>query len=708
MNRFNLKTYLPILFIAGICSLCSCRDDIQENGDGKLVLRMSIAVPETSSPDNAAAIDSKMLADSCRVRIYGSKSLVRYYKGLDNMPQELLLAAGDYRIDAVSGDSVAATFRTGYYKGSSNINIKAGSTTTGTLTCKIVNTLVTVSFTDELKEVLSDYEVTIASSAGSLVYTQQHVDSIGYFILPSNETQLNWTITGNSDGGSVYTQSGTLQNIKPATKYALTFNYNETGYTSGGAYFNLTVDESAIEKVEDIVIYKRPDITGDGFDITKPLAFELNAGTETVILVDASSALSSLIVSGDKMQAMGLPANSIDLYSATEDVLSSWKNAGLSYSYTYNGNSEVSNARIVFSETLMKSLAEGSYEIAIHASDTHGKEWTETLVISVSNAVVLTQDPLRSDIWAHHATLRGQLLKASSEPIVFQYKKANESAWNTVEATMGESDVFTAEITGLEAGTTYQYQAVCGEIASATVATFTTESEFVIPNAGFENWHKSDNVWLVYGEGEEMWWDTGNHGSATLNVNVTTQDTDIKNSGTSSIKMASQFVSLFGTIGKFAAGNVFAGSYVGTEGTNGILDFGRPISSRPSQLKGYYKYIAGEVDYSETDELPVGATDKGNIYIAIGDWTSPVRITTKDKNIFNKDDEHIIGFGEIVPDANTPGDGLIPFTIDIDYRSYDRIPTYIVIVASASYYGDFFTGSSSSTLWLDDLELVYE
>lgn len=708
MNRFNLKTYLPILFIAGICSLCSCRDDIQENGDGKLVLRMSIAVPETSSPDNAAAIDSKMLADSCRVRIYGSKGLVRYYKGLDNMPQELLLAAGDYRIDAVSGDSVAATFRTGYYKGSSNINIKAGSTTTGTLTCKIVNTLVTVSFTDELKEVLSDYEVTIASSAGSLVYTQQHVDSIGYFILPSNETQLNWTITGNSDGGSVYTQSGTLQNIKPATKYALTFNYNETGYTSGGAYFNLTVDESAIEKVEDIVIYKRPDITGDGFDIKKPLAFELNAGTEIVILVDASSALSSLIVSGDKMQAMGLPANSIDLYSATEDVLSSWKNAGLSYSYTYNGNSEVSNARIVFSETLMKSLAEGSYEIAIHASDMHGKEWTETLVISVSNAVVLTQDPLRSDIWAHHATLRGQLLKASSEPIVFQYKKANESAWNTVEATMGESEVFTAEITGLEAGTTYQYQAVCGEIASATVATFTTESEFVIPNAGFENWHKSDNVWLVYGEGEEMWWDTGNHGSATLNVNVTTQDTDIKNSGTSSIKMASQFVSLFGTIGKFAAGNVFAGSYVGTEGTNGILDFGRPISSRPSQLKGYYKYIAGEVDYSETDELPVGATDKGNIYIAIGDWTSPVRITTKDKNIFNKDDEHIIGFGEIVPDANTPGDGLIPFTIDIDYRSYDRIPTYIVIVASASYYGDFFTGSSSSTLWLDDLELVYE
>lgn len=707
MNKYNLKTYLPILFIAGICTFCSCRDEIQETGEGTLALKMSIAVPETASHASAATSQSDMLADSCRVRIYSNKGLVRYYKGLDNMPQELLLAAGEYRIDAVSGDSVAATFRTGYYKGSSNIDIKAGSTTTASITCKIQNTLVTVAFTDELKAVLSDYQVTVSSSNGSLVYTQQHVDSIGYFILPTNDNNLNWVITGKSENGSVYTQSGTLQDIKPATKYALTFNYNETEYTVGGAYFNLTVDESAIEKVEDIVIYKRPNITGDGFDIKEPLAFELNAGTETVILVDASSALSSLIVSGDKMQTMGLPANSIDLYSATEDVLASWKNAGLSYSYTYNGNREVSNARIVFSETFMKSLAEGSYEIAIHASDMHGKEWTETLVISVSNAVVLTQDPLRSDIWAHHATLRGQLLKTTSEPITFQYKKTSESAWNTVEATMGESDIFTAEITGLEAGTTYQYQAVCGGIASATVATFTTESEFVIPNAGFENWHQSGKTWLVYGENEEMWWDTGNHGSSTLNINVTTQDTSIKNSGTSSIKMSSQFVSFWG-IGKFAAGNVFAGSYVGTDGTNGILDFGRPISSRPSQLKGYYKYITGEVDYSETDEMPLGATDKGNIYIAIGDWTSPVRITTKDKNIFNKNDEHIIGFGEIIPDANTPGDGLIPFTINIDYRSYDRIPTYIVIVASASYYGDFFTGSSSSILWLDDLELVYE
>jgi hypothetical protein len=249
---------------------------------------------------------------------------------------------------------------------------------------------------------------------------------------------------------------------------------------------------------------------------------------------------------------------------------------------------------------------------------------------------------------------------------------------------------------------------VSGDVPSAVVKTFTTESEFAIPNAGFEDWHQSGKVWLIYGSGESMWWDSGNHGSVTLNINITTQDTGMKHSGNSSIKMQSQFVSLLG-IGKFAAGNVFSGVYSGTDGTDGILDFGRPMNTRPSKLTGYYRYETGEVDYSNTDALPKGSpNDIGNIYIAVGDWDKQVHITTKDKNVFDRNDPNIIGFGEIVQTAPTQGDGLIPFTIDIEYRSLERIPTYIIIVGSASYYGDYFTGSSKSTLWLDDLELVYE
>ena len=44
------------------------------------------------------------------------------------------------------------------------------------------------------------------------------------------------------------------------------------------------------------------------------------------------------------------------------------------------------------------------------------------------------------------------------------------------------------------------------------------------------------------------------------------------------------------------------------------------------------------------------------------------------------------------------------------YINYTRdgMPSNIAIVASASYLGDYFVGGDGSTMWLDDLELVYE
>jgi hypothetical protein len=173
--------------------------------------------------------------------------------------------------------------------------------------------------------------------------------------------------------------------------------------------------------------------------------------------------------------------------------------------------------------------------------------------------------------------------------------------------------------------------------------------------------------------------------------------------------MNSQFVGI-ATVGKFAAGNVFAGVYAGTDGTDGIIDMGRPFNTRPSQFKGYYRYETGAVDYSSTDLLPKGTNDIGSIFVAIGDWDAPFTVRTKESNrtLFDPNDPHIIAYGELNKDSNTEGDGMVPFTINLDYRATDRIPTYIIIVASASKYGDYFSGSSKSTMWLDDLELVYE
>ena len=83
-------------------------------------------------------------------------------------------------------------------------------------------------------------------------------------------------------------------------------------------------------------------------------------------------------------------------------------------------------------------------------------------------------------------------------------------------------------------------------------------------------------------------------------------------------------------------------------------------------------------------------------------------VKTADPKLFDPNAENVLAYGEQVWTSSTDGSGMVEFTIPLDYRATDRIPARIILVASASRYGDYFEGSTGSTMWLDDLELIYE
>ena len=217
-----------------------------------------------------------------------------------------------------------------------------------------------------------------------------------------------------------------------------------------------------------------------------------------------------------------------------------------------------------------------------------------------------------------------------------------------------------------------------------------------------------------------MYWDSGNHGSKTMGKDVTTSETSIKHSGNYSAKLQSQFVGI-GSIGKFAAGNAFVGKYLKTDGTDGILGWGRPFYYKPTALKGYVKYTPGTVKYtaSGAPDIVSGQPDKGIIYVALltadksaqgdsnyPDW--PVVVRTSDAHLFKKDASNVIAYGELVLDEATQGSGMIEFTIPIEY--YESMKNedvyYLVLVCSASKGGDYFAGGDS-VMYIDDFEFVY-
>ena len=70
--------------------------------------------------------------------------------------------------------------------------------------------------------------------------------------------------------------------------------------------------------------------------------------------------------------------------------------------------------------------------------------------------------------------------------------------------------------------------------------------------------------------------------------------------------------------------------------------------------------------------------------------------------------EGTIAYADIVLQGDGSESEWQQVTLTLDYKDEATIPKYIIISAAASMYGDYFAGSSSSQLWLDGMELIYE
>ena len=640
---------------------------------------------------------------------------------------------GTYSVRVTAGDSVAASFDQRFFEGNEEFTITKGQQSPVEVKCGIANTVLAFTWDESLKEAFEgDCQVTVTSATGELVYSSANADAKGYFSLPADNRKLTCKFTANKLTGGTYEQTTELTDAQPATLYNMTCKYTATGQeTTGGAWLTLSVDETPLsEETTTIGIKQRPvivckDADNIEYNLEQPMYLATNTKGTYYLIVSTSSPLKGALLQNDRFTEFGVPANSMDLMNlGGKDA--SVEASGISL-HAPNAIMETGGTwKIQFSEELIAKMTaqEGQVTTTLTATDKNGKQRMVTWNIVVSNATVATTEAIPYEIWTSKATLHGKVTGTLASTPKFQYRvKGSGSSWITVDADLTES-TFSKEITGLTPGTTYEYQAMDGTQASTVTCEFTTETTFQPENASFEAVSDSSSIILIHGTGQSTWWDTGNHGSSTMNKNVTTPDTSVKHSGNQSLLLTSQFVGI-GMIGKFAAGNLFAGKYLDTEGTDGVLGWGRPCTSRPKALKVYVRYEPATVD-NGGDYIANGATDQGIIYVAIGDWagqeanggTWPFVVRTKkasslfstEKGTYSGDG--IIAYGEkTFEEAYNDGGNMKELTINLDYDNFggnQRKPTSIIIVASASKYGDYFQGGDGSKMWLDDMELIYE
>ena len=329
---------------------------------------------------------------------------------------------------------------------------------------------------------------------------------------------------------------------------------------------------------------------------------------------------------------------------------------------------------------------------------------------------------------------------------VFHYRVKGASDWTDVPNSDVTSDggTFTAHIKGLLPSTDYEVMVSSGD-DTTPVKEFVTAPATKIPNGSFEyaSLVKGTNYYKFYDpscgveEGEFMFWGSGNgegsegvNGSANMGIIITTIDKDSKVDGKQSVcAQTSQMA------GILAAGNLFTGQFAGLVGTEGgMVNFGRPWTTRPVALKLHCRYTTSNIDIIGK-KMPPGVTltksdhDRAQIKVALGTWDyrtyggskdSPVHVNTTDASTFVDfgKDPSTIANGELIihkegyilngasmVDASTWE--WAEYTIPLNYHDMETLPTHIIVSCAASQYGDYFTGCSSSKLWIDKVELVY-
>lgn len=168
-----------------------------------------------------------------------------------------------------------------------------------------------------------------------------------------------------------------------------------------------------------------------------------------------------------------------------------------------------------------------------------------------------------------------------------------------------------------------------------------------------------------------------------------------------------------------AAGNIFFGQFNVRDAMSnplGATQFGVKCNRKPIKLCGYYKYVPGA--QMQEGNTMVDGTDEMDIYAIFYENTDQEGNTVMlDGNIANDDFAH----PQMVALARIPDHGSREewtyFELPFDYARYGksvdemklRTGGYnISVVMSSSIGGASFRGAVGSTLYVDELELVFE
>lgn len=654
-------------------------------------------------------------------------------------PIKLLM--GKYTITANNGVS-GTGFNIPHWGGENSVRIYPERDASVDITCKMTKVMLTVAFPveEEFQQMFPTYSLTIRAGEGdeaeTLVFSNTATagngafEDVAYFEIPANRT-LTYTLhMVNADGAQYFSAPAEIKDVTSSEHYHLAFSLGDREEIDGALVLNITLDgefhEQVVHKMNlnfdktympsyDHNSEFDPDAEGIvyplGNDITKKLTFS------------APRKIKSLIVSHMDYNLIleGLPQVT-DFVGISAEERSKMAQLGIVGSIA-EGDVSAEIDITEFIKNLSISPENTSYKMSFTVIDTYDRyarcdfEFTIVSDIQAETGSAFT--------WSSFAILKGRYFsKVPPAGMTFQYRKASDENWTEIDASQIVIDqstmTYTALVNQLELNTGYLFRSTSDKDkadnkTAAEVEFNTSGTEGTVYNLSFDEWVKDGKAWYATNDkNNNLVWDSANEGTADIlgqSLVPTTPEESIIIKGKAARMESGEL------LGNFAAGNIYTGDF-GSATISPVgakLKWGVPFTSRPLALRGWYRYEPEAINRTSGSYSSLsGQLDFCQIQIFLTNWSEQFEISTGDNRFVDTSENNgtIIAHGQIISQDNTTDNegntnGYIQFTIPLVYRNMNQ-PTYIVISAAASRYGDYFTGGLGSTLYLDELELVYD
>ena len=638
------------------------------------------------------------------LRIYQNngeeKKLVRKYTSDNELPQYIWLLEGNYTAVVECGSPETTSFDNSYYRGEKDFDIIRGNVAKVEIIAVLQNIPVEVVFDQTIIDgclegyhvdvMIADSAEAVTSSTPQLRYTESKV---GYFIMPEGSTTLTWRFVGTyeySSGNKVdIDKSGIIENVELKKHYTLRYKYSKdaNGFLGG---LSISVDTTLDERDDHIAFNPDPELKGEGFDMTE--LFNYVGGERKYVATSPSEFNMVNISAGDRV------------YDLVADSVAGVTVEGLS----------TMQLSITFSDLFFNSLSGGVQNIGITVGDVDGGVTTKQLPYNLQG--VNAYDNIYTNLWCGTSKLSATVF-GEHQSVQIAYRNVGASEWTTVNAVASGDNTYAANIDGISAAGNYEYSLVLDGATIGANRLFATESGNQIPNGNMEDWcTASDGALVPYHMSINSFWCTGNHGTAMLSKNITQNSTNVRpgSTGKYSASLDSEYI-----VVKFAAGNMYVGSWGGMDGTNAVVYFGQPFeyNAKPKAIRFWAKWNCGTIDKVSGGVGKSGDPDLVKIFCCMSTDRHAVdsadangtTFSPSDANLKSGDPRYdIVLYSAYMETTQSQSEWKL---VEIPFVFYgddpNQIPTHLILTFTCSGYGDYFDGSTNSSMFVDDIELVY-